>query len=119
MLHGVPVVLVHLLGLKQLFADQAIQHFLLHRVGGAVFLAIAVVGVTSVLHPLPVFQLDTLPHKGAAAVLTAEQTAVSKDPLAWRRPNMALFPLGQQNLSLLPDLPGHNDGKIILMPELL
>ena len=119
MLHGVPVVLIHPLGLEQFFADQAIQRFLLHRVGGAVFLAVAVVGVASVLHPLPIFQLDPLSHKGAAAVLAAEQAAVSENSLARRRPCMVFFPRLEKYLRLLPNFLGHNDGEIVLMPELL
>src|SRR5699024_11612207 len=66
-----------------------------------------------------IFQLDPLSHKGAAAVLATEQAAVSENSLARCRPGMAFFPRLEKYLRLLPDLPGHNDGKIVLVPELL
>ena len=61
---------------------------------GAMLLPEAVVGAANIGDPFAAFQMDAPAEHDPAAVLAAEQTAISKDSLARRRSNMALFPLG-------------------------
>ena len=83
------------------------------------FLAIPMVGVADIGDPFPAFQLNALPDKGSATVLTAKQSAVPEDAPVGARTDIFLFALCKERLRLLPYLTGHDHWQIIFMPELL
>ena len=119
LLHSLEVFLIHCLGLDELLGDELIQDTLIHRVGGAVFLPISVIGVTGILHPLSAFRMDSFSHKGAAAVLTAQEASIPQDTLIGSGPDISLFPFRQQYLSLLPNFSVYNRWEQDLVTKLL
>ena len=63
--------------------------------------------------------MDAFSHKGAAAVLTAQEASIPQDTLIRSGPDISLFPFRQQYLSLLPNFSGYNGREEVLVPKLL
>ena len=63
--------------------------------------------------------MDSFSHKGATAVLTAQEASIPQDTLIGSGPDISLFPFRQQYLSLLPNFSGYNGREEVLVPKLL
>lgn len=82
------------------------------------FLAVTVVGIADIFHPLSVFESDVFAYKGPAAVFTPKQSAVAEHSPSRSGPSVGLLALCQQELGLFPYLFGDDCRNKIFMAEL-